>query len=444
MTTTAVVRPAGSPTTLEFKEFHGRLVGHGAKQLLPDGEEDYVREALVAITNNTDDGGDVILPGAFNFKRRPKIVWSHDLKELVGKVLEYEELLPGDSRLLDMAPDLVAKGLGALWFKIEFDPQDPESFKAFRKVVFHEDLGWSIGYEVDPKGFKNLPDGRRALTKLYVWEGSPTTFGMNEEARTLNLKSALADALKDLKVPEERKESIVDLVALLTGGETEEEEGREKKSWPPLAGSFEDVSERVREAVQSWAESVYGDRGPENDWWVSMDGTFDDSVVATIRVYSGDSETGTYRFGYTMDDAGAVELGDPEEVEVQSIVTPATGNAPAEEETTTTSEASDEADLEAASAALEGLDLKGLLAETKKGRVLSAANEAALSGAADAIAKVLAAVNKDPDEDETTDEKVLARQVVPKGKGGKVVTEVPEGDALDAKDLLEMELLANS
>lgn len=379
--------------TLEFKAFDGL-----AASVVEDEPGTVV--ALVAVTGNTDDGGDIIAPGAFNFKRKPKVVWSHDLKTLVGKVLEYEELAPGDPRL---PADLVAKGLGALQFKVAFDLEDPESFKAYRKVVFHEDLGWSIGYETPMDGFKVLPDGRRLLTKIFVWEGSPTTFGMNLEARTMSAKSLIRSTLDRLDLDETKAKTIETLFESVAG------EAGETKSLPALSGSFEETQEAVRGAVRAWANEVYGEVSSDNDWWVSVEGTFDSSVVATIRVYTGDKTTTTYSFAYTIDDDGGVLLGEAQEVDIRATVAPV-GN-------TTT---------ETASADLEGLSLKDaqeILAslDTKKGAVLSAANASKLQAAQEAISKVLAAAAK---EDESEGEKtaVVAREIVAKGEGGTIET----------------------
>lgn len=357
--------------------------------------------ALVAVTGNTDDGGDIIAPGAFNFKRNPKVVWSHDLKTLVGKVLAYEELLPGDSRL---PADLLAKGLGALQFKIAFDLEDPESFKAYRKVVFHEDLGWSIGYETPMDGFKNLPDGRRLLTKIFVWEGSPTSFGMNLEARTMSAKSIIRQTLDRLDLDETKAKTLETLFESVAG------EAGETKALPALSGSFEETQEAVRGAVRAWANEVYGDVSPENDWWVSVEGTFDDSVVATVRVYSGDNQTATFQFPYTIDDDGGVLLGDAQEVDIRATVAPAGATTP-----------------ETASASLEDMDFKEaqeILAalDTKKGAVLSAANASKLQAAQEAISKVLAAAAKEDDEGEGEKSAVVSREIVAKGEGGTVET----------------------
>lgn len=404
-----------------YKEFQGHVLEHKAAT---PGVEDYVREVLVAVTGNTDDGGDVINPGAFNFKRNPKIVWSHDLKALVAKVLEYEEWTPGDVRL---PADLIAKGLGALWFKIEFDPLDPESFKAFRKVVFHKDLGWSIGYEVDPKGFKMLPDGRRALTKIYVWEGSPTSFGMNQEARTLSVKSVV----DSLDLPEEKAKALLQLMGTLAGPS-------EAKSWPPLEDSYEDLISDVREAAQAWATAVYGAPADDNYWWLCVDGTFPDHVVISV---TDNTDTTSYQFPYTMTTDGEdVVLGDPTEVEVitSAEVVPV--------ETTPDVGAPDAGLLSALTAALNmGKSLDVAFAEVvdmeaKAGRVLSEANLSKLRSAMETIAGVLDAATKKGDY---TGPKRTVKPKPPKvPAGGKAADETAA--QLQAKTLLELEALLES
>lgn len=434
--TATLHRPPTSTPSLTFKSFEGRVLDRKAAGSEP---EDYIREALVAVTGNTDDGGDVIAPGAFDFKRTPKIVWSHDLKTLVGKVLAYEEWLPGDARLVAAAPDLAAKGLGALWFKVEFDPLDPESFKAFRKVDFHEDLGWSIGYETPADGFKVLADGRRLLSHIYVWEGSPTTFGMNMEARTVNAKSLLDDTIATLELPEEKATALRDLVAVLAAPE--------EKSYPALQGSMEETQDRLRAAVETWAAEVYGDRSSENDWYAMLEGTFENEVVASVRVYSGENEPGTWRFPYVLGEDGSVELGEPEEVEVQATVEPATAATPPATETTAAPAPAEAASLEV------DLDEKAIadaLEEVKAGRVLSAANLAALAAAAESIQKVMAAAAKEEEDAKKApkEKAIIARSVVAKGEPTTVEVksfEVPEGkEAISEVDLLEMALLAET
>lgn len=239
-------------------------------------------EALVAVTGNVDDGGDIIEPGAFAYPdgRLPKVVWSHDLNVLVGKVLGAEELKPGDARLPSF---FSGQGFGGLLFRVQFDLADPDGFKAYRKVAFHQDMGWSIGYEVPIDGFKVDAQGLRHLSKVVVWEASPVTFGMNKEARTMSVKS-----LSETKYVS-----------------------------PPLAGSVEERQSLISDALDVWATATMGERVEGNWWYVSIDGTFDDRVIATVR--SPDDTTEHYSFPYILGPAG-VELAPPVQVELTTVV----------------------------------------------------------------------------------------------------------------------------
>lgn len=147
-------------------------------------------EALVAVTGNRDDGGDVLAPGGFSLDRFPVILWNHDWDQVIAKVLDVAELLPGDNRLKAMAPDLDTAGLGALWVRMLFDVTDPESVAKYRKVKFHQRLGWSIGW-LPLSTPKAAPGGGRIIEQWTIFEASPLAHGMNREARTLLVKTAV-------------------------------------------------------------------------------------------------------------------------------------------------------------------------------------------------------------------------------------------------------------
>lgn len=416
---TTLLAPA---PTMEFKELRA------LQTKVLDAEAGTV-EALVAVTGNEDDGGDVIEPGAFEFPegRKAKIVWSHDMQVLVGKVLEAKELLPGD---LALPADLKAGGLGALWFKLQFDLQDPDGFKAYRKVVFHDDLGWSIGYQADPSKIEKK-DGRRHLGRVIVYEASPVTFGMNREARTLTVKSAFARMAQAL--PEAKRvvlSDLLDAIAADPGGDTE------GKAWPPVEGSIEERQYLVRQAIEAWAVEEFGEREEGNYWYVWAEATFDDRVIASIE------RTGEERYWLEFpwtEEAEGIVLGDPTEVELVTTVevqggtmeSNGKGFAPRqfrkkETKVDAKAKAHEPHDYDddggkcqlcgkPESNALHGekaidieAGLKALLGEEKAGRVLARRNEARIRSALDSIAEVLAEVAKPDDE---KDEKVESTPV---------------------------------
>lgn len=353
-----------------------------------------VVESLVSVSGNVDDGGDRILPGAYEFERNPKIVWSHDLKELVGKVLEAEEMLPGNPALPD---DLVSKGFGALRFVSQFDLSDPDGYRAFRKVKFHEDLGWSIGYRA--VGAKRRKDGGRDLPKVVVYEASPVTFGMNVEARTLSVKGLLDDLtpedrekaekavqllLEDEGIPQEEEKMETEI-------ETPEVGTDEAKVYPPLEGSIEERREKVSQAFRGWMVDNYGEPSPENPVYGWVEATFEDSVVGTVE-NEADQSRESFLLPYSVDADGMVSLGDATQVEIVTTVefVPTTADADGME-------------------AL-GLD-EAIVEDVKAGRVLSKANRAKVKAALDALAAVIEAAgeedsSKGADDPETTEVEV--------------------------------------
>lgn len=425
------------PAALEFKE----LKAFQTKVL---DEVEGIVEAMVAVTGNEDDGGDVILPKAFEFPegRNPKIVWSHDLQVLCGKVLEAEELLAGDVRLPE---DMKAKGLGALVFKLQFDLLDPDGFKAWRRVVFHEDLGWSIGYQV-PTGAAKMVEGRRHLSKVVVWEASPVTFGMNREARTLTVKDAFAHAAQAM--PEAQRkviEGLLEGIAAMTEDEA--------KTWPPVAGSLEERAYLIRQAIDAWAVEEFGEREEGNYWWVYTEATFEDRVVVSVEKMGEDRYW--LEFPATVTEDG-VDLGAPTEVVIETSVSITSGTKTAgrvimpkqvEEKAkahkphayakaddgddcavcgqATGSALHDEKAIDAEKA-LAGIEtevayLVASVSDAKAGRVLARRNEARIRAAMAAIEEVLGEVTSTEDDD----------------KDGKVVDPPTpiEGKAVTLEDL---------
>lgn len=393
------------------------------------GEGEGVVQAIVAVTGNVDDGGDIIEPNAFVFDRHPKVVWSHDLNRLIAKVLKFEEWPAGDPRL---PADLLNRKLGALVFEMAFDLSDPESHSAYRKVLFHEDLGWSVGYQTPSDGFYNDKEGRRHLTKMVVWEASPASFGMNREARTMATKSALSEAVKALHLPEAKSTALTGLLTTMLEPDDEEK--------AVLADSFEDAQERVRGALMAWGIETYGKRDQDNDWYPMVEGTFDDAVVVTFRFWSGENEDAVLRFPYTLDDDGAVLLGEPEEVEMQVVVTGAsTEGEGSGGEGASGSEPPGEVKGEGGPPeGEEEKSIEDLVADVKAGRVLSASNARRLKEAAEAISAVLAAAEKEAEKEKGSGKTTVV--VKPKGEGGG------EGETkkLTEAELLEMVALANS
>ena len=156
-------------------------------------------EAIVGVTGIVDHGNDVVEPGAYAKtlgERNPKVCWAHDWKNPVGKVLQAEELMPGDPRL----PAVFHKHkAGALYVRTQFNLETQQGAEAFSNVKFWGDEGeWSIGYDCTParggSSYKDKNTGHRHITALALYEVSPVLHGMAPLTATLSTKGlGLAD-----------------------------------------------------------------------------------------------------------------------------------------------------------------------------------------------------------------------------------------------------------
>lgn len=160
-------------------------------------------EALPAVSNIIDSVGDVIAPGAIGRSLaeipRPKLCGNHQWQEgPIGRILEAEELLPGDARL---PADLLERNAGALWVKGAFNMGTQRGSEGLSDLVFmREDACWSIAYAIPPDGqHRDKKSGANVLTDLKIFECSTVLIGANEEARTLSIKSAESALLARFK-----------------------------------------------------------------------------------------------------------------------------------------------------------------------------------------------------------------------------------------------------
>jgi 2'-5' RNA ligase len=160
------------------------------------------------------------------------------------------------------------------------------------------------------------------------------------------------------------------------------------KSFPTLAGSYQERLQAIDYAVTEalLADVPRNDDGEPVGYYVSVVGTYDDRVIATLCHWQGNDDRSDYEFPYSIDADNVVVLGDPVDVTLSVTV-----------------EVDDPADAGEAFGDMlpiaELLDTliagaeKMLVAkmETKAGRVLSAANESRLQAAVESLLKVLAA-----------------------------------------------------
>ena len=133
-------------------------------------------EAYVSVFDVVDSYGDVVVKGAFaeSLERKlPKVVYSHDWKEIIGKVVEAKE---DDHGLL-------------VKMKLTMEVQRArETFALLRDGAIDE---FSFGYTVEEKEVRD--DGVTVLKKVNVYEVSPVLMGANPETEPVSIKSAEKD-----------------------------------------------------------------------------------------------------------------------------------------------------------------------------------------------------------------------------------------------------------
>lgn len=129
-------------------------------------------EGKLAVYNNVDLGGDVIVPGAFtktlqgNGTQIP-LLWQHQPDQPIGTLT------------LSDAPD-------ALYVRGQLLLDLPMARNAYALLTNKVIKGLSIGYDVIKDTIEN---NVRYLKELRLWEGSLVTFPMNEMAQVTAIKS---------------------------------------------------------------------------------------------------------------------------------------------------------------------------------------------------------------------------------------------------------------
>lgn len=140
-------------------------------------------EAIVAVFNNVDRGGDVILPGAFadsladwRAKGRPiPVIFSHQWENLdahIGQVLEAKETDEG------------------LYVKAQLDMDEPFAQRVYKKMQSGTLAEFSFAYDiVDMASVKKDSDWVWELRKLDLLEVGPCLVGMNPDTELLTVKA---------------------------------------------------------------------------------------------------------------------------------------------------------------------------------------------------------------------------------------------------------------
>lgn len=320
-----MARPAGP---IEHKEFPSAVTDIDAKQGLV--------VTVAAVYGNVDEGNDRILYGAgaktiAERGHRIKMGWQHDLSHPMGVTKEAVEIaahqLPVE--VLKLAPGATG-GLRTVG-KVTPTPTNLERLQLMESAGDGLPAavdGTSIGFRALKVGYSK-EDGLtvRNIKEYWLGEWSPVTLGMNEGAMVIGVKSADGDYLK------------------------------------ALLGTFEDLSERIREALQLDGRFTTLNADGEPITWFWIIGTYVDRV--TVCTYQAGMPDEHYDVAYGFGPGGEIQLGDSTPVEIVSTAEPKT------------------ASFEFALKALRDL---------KEGRVLSGRNKEIVSAAMGALRDAITAM----------------------------------------------------
>ena len=134
-------------------------------------------EGLASVYNNTDLGGDIIVPGAFKeFKYTRdgmiRILDGHNTRAPIGK-----------GKLVDSHLGLVMKG------QLSMSVARAREVHALMKDGIID--GLSVGFDINANGQELRDDGVRLLKNLTLWEVSTTPFPMNQQALVSAVKQVV-------------------------------------------------------------------------------------------------------------------------------------------------------------------------------------------------------------------------------------------------------------
>jgi len=167
-------------------------------------------EQVVAVIGNIDDGGDMIMPGAFTKSidesaRRVRVLdnhQAHSIHNVIGKPLWMREV--GQDQLpvevLRYAPDAT----GGLLVATQYAMKTDNGRNAFNLVAGGFVTESSIGYDpVQIEFVEANCNGEkcsvRQLKEIRLWEYSNVLWGMNPATATLSAKKTEGDMKKDKK-----------------------------------------------------------------------------------------------------------------------------------------------------------------------------------------------------------------------------------------------------
>lgn len=285
---------------------------HAPTDTTPDGTFD----AIIAVFNNVDHGGDRILAEAFDETLAEwkasgdpvPVIFSHQWENLYAHVGEVDPknltaLRPGDDRL---PPELKDLG-GLLAEKAQMDLGAEGEAGAFTRTLWGKlkrrlIKEFSFAYEVPPGGARPSKDATDLL-KLGLIEIGPTLKGMNPATALLDAKAA--QALIAGKTAYEALELLDDLVPVPPPAKAQRPARVKKISAGRPDGAVEDTLGTIAACARLWASFKY----PGELYYAHIEGTFLDAkaVLITAERWSDPYGEGPlWELSYELDADGAI------------------------------------------------------------------------------------------------------------------------------------------
>jgi HK97 family phage prohead protease len=260
-------------------------------------------EAIVSVFGNVDHAGDRMVFGAFENSLKdwaaqgdqvPVIFahqWANPLMH-VGAASELKEIE------------------GGLWARFTVDTDDDMSRKVAKLLDERRVREFSFAYEVVRE--RKASDGANELLEVNLFEIGPCLKGMNPDTQLLALKSYLDDI--------ERRNPADDGGDDVTDTKSDESGRGKQKARLTLDGSYEQLQERLKGAVNDWASTAF----PGVDVYLAgLEATYAESAVVYVESWSDPWGGGDYyKTTYDVAEDHSVTFGDPEAVELTGVVTP--------------------------------------------------------------------------------------------------------------------------
>jgi hypothetical protein len=206
-------------------------------------------DAYVSASLNEDYGGDIVQPGAFKqftadvksgaWPKWPTLLFNHGIElglaAVTGKVVDMEDVPPGDPRLPDR---LRLKGLGGLWARTKYNLKTQAGRDAYEHRIAGDISDYSYMYEAPDTEIDSK--GRRLLKKIYpVFEISDVLVGMNPETFAVSMKSLLLEnesATRQLSEHSSALREAAQAIAEQVEGMLQDPEVEVKGAMPVLTG----------------------------------------------------------------------------------------------------------------------------------------------------------------------------------------------------------------